>query len=171
MPTNIEIKAKTNQPVKIVEILQAHNAVFKGEDHQVDTYFRVPNGRLKLREGTIEQYLIHYHRCNQAGPKQSDVLLYACPAGSPLKAVLTEALGELVVVDKHRKIFFIDNVKFHVDNVQQLGAFVEIEAIDVDGSISVNRLNEQCQFYMELLSINHNDLIEVSYSDMLLGLQ
>ncbi len=73
----------------------------------------------------------------------------------------------ICVVDKSREIYFIDNVKFHIDTVKNLGAFVEIEAIDTDGSISREHLKEQCDYYMQLLQIKPSDLIADSYSDML----
>ncbi len=62
---NIEIKAKSNNQDMIRKILQSKNADFKGVDHQIDTYFKVNVGRLKLREGNIENSLIHYQRENK----------------------------------------------------------------------------------------------------------
>ncbi len=168
MALNIEIKAKCNDPVTIKEILKSHQADFKGVDHQIDTYFKVPNGRMKLREGNIETALIQYNRPNQAGPKKSDYVLYHPHPDSSLKQLLTQANGVLVVVDKLRSIYFIDNVKFHVDEVTDLGNFMEIEAIDSDGRLGEEKLMEQCQFYLNLLGIEENDLIENSYSDLLL---
>ncbi len=168
MALNIEIKAKCNDPVTIKEILKSHQADFKGVDHQIDTYFKVPNGRMKLREGNIETALIQYNRPNQAGPKKSDYVLYHPHPDSSLKQLLTQANGVLVVVDKLRSIYFIDNVKFHVDEVTDLGNFMEIEAIDSDGRLGEEKLMEQCQFYLNLLGIDENDLIENSYSDLLL---
>ncbi len=150
------------------EYLKANNADFKGVDHQIDTYFNVPNGRLKLREGEIENFLVHYERPDQEGPKQSKVTLYASQPGSTLKEALTNALGVLVVVDKKREIYFIENVKFHVDVVENLGTFMEIEAIDKDGSIGEDRLNEQCNTCLKEMGIKDKDLISVSYSDLLL---
>ena len=73
----IEIKARCSELDKARKILQGKHADFKGVDHQIDTYFRVNLGRLKLREGTIENHLIHYERENKEGPKQSKVLLLA----------------------------------------------------------------------------------------------
>lgn len=165
---NIEIKAKSNNQDEIREILKSKNADFKGVDHQVDTYFNVNNGRLKLREGNIENYLIHYQRDNKEGPKQSDVTLFKSDPQSSLKEILTRSLGILVVVDKQREIYFIDNVKFHIDRVEDLGTFVEIEAIDNDGTIGKDKLLEQCQFFLDLFKISQEDLISVSYSDLLL---
>lgn len=167
--TNIEIKARCHQPDVIRQILLKYQADFLGTDHQIDTYFNVSTGRLKLREGTIENYLIHYQRNNQLGPKQADVLLYSTKPEGNLKHVLTAALGILTVVDKQREIYFIDNVKFHIDCVNDLGNFVEIEAIDDNGSHSVEQLQVQCQQYIELLGIQKTELQSESYSDMLLA--
>ena len=85
-----------------------------------------------------------------------------------MKEILTKALGILVVVDKKREIYFIDNVKFHIDVVEHLGTFVEIEAIDNDGNIGKKKLLEQCQLYLDVFKIPQKDLISVSYSDLLL---
>ena len=165
---NIEIKAKSNCHDKIREILKSRNAKFIGVDHQIDTYFHVNFGRLKLREGRIENHLIHYIREDKGGPKQSNVTLFKSDPGSSLKEILTKALDVLVVVDKEREIYFIDNVKFHIDTVKELGTFVEIEAIDEDGCIGKEKLLEQCQFFIGLFKIPKKDLISVSYSDLLL---
>lgn len=165
---NIEIKARSERNGKIMEILLANHAEFKGIDHQVDTYFNIKSGRLKLREGNIENHLIHYQRDNIEGPKQSDVTLFKSEPDSALKEILTKALGILVTVDKEREIYFIGNVKFHLDRVKNLGSFVEIEAIDLDGAIGREILLRQCQQYLELFYIPAKDLISVSYSDLLL---
>lgn len=165
---NIEIKAYCSNPTAIRDWLQANHADYKGLDHQIDTYFKVPYGRLKLREGNIECALIHYHRPNQAGPKHSDIRYYKPQTAADLKQTLEAALGILVVVDKQRHIYFIDNVKFHVDEVQGLGAFVEIEAIDREGTLGLDHLQAQCAHYQATLGIAQGDLIAVSYSDLLL---
>jgi predicted adenylyl cyclase CyaB len=165
---NVEIKARTYRAVAIKELLEAQKARFVGVDHQIDTYFKVPKGRLKLRQGTIEKTLIHYHRPDQSGPKQSQVTLHHPIADESLKEVLQSALETLVVVDKQRAIYFIDNVKFHIDEVQGLGAFVEIEAIDIDGTIGLYHLHDQCEHYLQLLGIEAKDLVEQSYSDLLM---
>ena len=166
-----EIKARCNDADKIREILKSHNARFVGTDNQKDTYFNCNNGRLKLREGNIENTLIHYKRENKSGPKTSKVNIYKPKNGDPLKNVLTESLGVLVEVDKTREIFFIDNIKFHIDTLKGFGTFIEIEAIDETGEKSEGFLQNQCETYLTLFGINENDLIPVSYSDMLLELK
>lgn len=164
---NVEIKARCVKPQSVRQILLENNAHFIGEDHQVDTYFLVQTGRLKLREGNIENALIYYQRADQAGPKKSNVTLYPFAPDPSLKELLTAALGVKMVVDKRRSIFFIDNVKFHLDEVQGLGSFVEIEAIALNGEKTEAELLEQCRFYCKLLNIQDADLLENSYSDML----
>jgi adenylate cyclase class 2 len=128
----------------------------------------VSSGRLKLREGNIENHLIYYQRDNKSGPKRSDVILYEATPGSALKKILSEALGVLTVVDKQREIFFLNNVKFHIDTVRNLGTFVEIEAIDKGGNIGIENLRDQCRKYMEWLEVDPANLVSGSYSDLLL---
>jgi len=165
---NIEIKARIDDLKRIREILKSKKARFIGLDHQIDAYFKVNSGRLKLREGKIENSLVYYQRENKKGPKQSNVILFKLSPKSSLKEILIKALGILVIVDKQREIYFIDNVKFHIDNVKGLGTFVEIEAIDKNGTIGKDKLLKQCQFFLNLFKIPQKDLISVSYSDMLL---
>jgi adenylate cyclase, class 2 len=165
---NIEIKARTSKTAEIRKWLLDNNAVYKGTDFQTDTYFNTVKGRLKLRQGNIENNLIYYERQNQAGPKQSDFSLVEVADAVGLKEMLTAAVGIKVAVEKQREIFFIDNVKFHLDTLEQLGSFVEIEASNKYAPLSPEQLKEQCNFYMQQFAINENDLIDISYSDMLL---
>ena len=167
--STIEIKAKCTNQEKIREILKLHNADFKGVDHQVDTYFKVNNGRLKLREGNIENYLIFYERENVEGPKQSKALFYKNDPSSNLKDLLTKSIGILTIVDKQREIYFIKNIKFHLDNVQNLGTFIEVEVRDTVGDVKKEKLLQQCNFYLELLGIKETDFLENSYSDQILN--
>ena len=92
---NIEIKARCDDPQRVRTILNDCSADFKGTDHQVDTYFRTDSGRLKLRQGNIENSLIYYDRPDTAGPKRADVALYRTdsPGGSQLHEVLTKAMN------------------------------------------------------------------------------
>jgi len=164
---NIEIKARCENQDRVREILESRDARFLGEDHQVDTYFNVEKGRLKLREGTIENSLIYYYRADTAGPKRSDVVLYRLDPDPALREVLAASLGVKIVVDKHRQIYFDGNVKVHLDRVEGLGMFLEIEAIDADGSRTEEDLRIQCDFFIDLFSVADSDLVENSYSDLL----
>ena len=164
---NIEIKARCSDYSRIQAVLRERGADFVGEDHQRDTYFKVLHGRLKLREGNIENALIYYTRPDEKGPKQSDVILYNPEPGTALKSILVQALGVEIIVEKRRSIYFIGNVKFHLDEVQHLGTFVEVEAIDRDGTIGINVLRKQCDEYLRLFDIREDDLVSTSYSDLL----
>lgn len=164
---NIEIKARCNNHSKIKKILKSQNAVYQGKDHQIDTYFLSNSGRLKLREGQIENCLIYYKRQNIEGPKKSNCILYMTSPKSSLKQLLVDALGILVVVDKERDIYFIDNIKFHLDKVKKLGTFVEIE-VRGEEDAKKEKLLEQCQYYLKLFNISSEDLVSTSYSDILM---
>jgi len=166
---NIEIKARCADLQRIRELLLAKSAEFRGVDQQVDTYFQTPRGRLKLREGQLENALVYYEREDQKEPKQSNVFLVPLSPHSGLKEILSRVLGVLVVVEKQREIYFIENVKFHVDRVEGLGSFIEIEAIDLDNSLGKEKLLQQCQEFLALFTIAPPDLIAVSYSDLLLA--
>lgn len=169
MHLNFEFKARCSDPDSLEEKLLTLQPRFAGEDLQTDTYFVAPNGRLKLREGPIENALIHYNRADHADAKTSEVQLFSTKPGSNLKQLLTAALGVKVVVQKRRRIYFVDNVKFHFDRVEGLGTFVEVEAIDSDGSIGLEKLKEQCFYYREFLGLTADDCLSGSYSDMLLA--
>jgi predicted adenylyl cyclase CyaB len=168
---NVEIKARCKQADLIRQYLLDHAADFKGTDLQTDTYFHSPQGRLKLREGNIENNLIYYERDNQAGPKSSHFQLVKIADAAGLKQVLTQSMGIKVVVQKQRDIYYINNVKFHLDEVPGLGAFVEIEAGNMLADLTHEALQAQCAFYMAAFAIQQEDLMEVSYSDLLLALQ
>jgi adenylate cyclase class 2 len=165
---NIEIKARCADPSLVRQYLLSNAAEFKGTDHQTDTYFHVPNGRLKLREGNIENNLIYYERDNQAGPKSSHFNLVKVEDAMGLKQVLTKSNGIKVVVEKKREIYYIGNVKFHIDEVPGLGSFIEIEAGNILADLSREELNEQCNHYLKVFGVGEDDLVSVSYSDMLL---
>jgi len=164
---NIEVKTRHRHPDIIREYLKKNNADFKGIDHQIDTYFKVAHGRLKLRQGSIENNLIYYNRSDESKAKESHFQLVHIPEAKVLKEVLSRSLGIKIVVEKRREIYFIRNVKFHIDDVVGLGSFVEIEASNLHDEISKERLQEQCNFYIKEFGIEDGDLIAFSYSDML----
>ena len=164
-----EFKAKVENNDVAENKLLTLTPLFKGEDRQVDTYFNVSNGRLKIREGNLESALIWYNRPNDAGSKISEVLLYKPQPDSGLKEMLTKANGVKVVVDKRRKIYFVENVKFHFDQVEGLGDFMEVEAIDETGELGIEKIQRQCDYYASFFGIQSSQFMSSSYSDMLLN--
>jgi adenylate cyclase, class 2 len=167
---NIEFKAKIDDIKALEEKLFSLQPQYIGEDHQKDTYYNVSVGRLKLREGNIENALIWYNREDLGGAKQSDILLYKHLPENALKKILIKLHGIKTIVDKIRKIYFVDNVKFHFDNVKGLGTFIEVEAIDDNGTIGIEKLKKQCDYYIAFFGIEEKDFMKKSYSDMLIEL-
>ena len=109
------------------------------------------------------------------GGKQSDILLYKHQPDASLKDILTKIHGIKVIVKKVRKIYFVDNVKFHLDTIDELGTFIEVEAIDNSGNIGfesyrIGKLKEQCEKYANLFEIKSEDYVSHSYSDLILEL-
>jgi predicted adenylyl cyclase CyaB len=168
MPANIEIKARSRSPARQRELAARLSGSSGREIPQVDTYFNVPQGRLKLREGGESRELIYYARPQQAGPKRSE---YLClPAADPagLRAVLTAALGIRGVVRKTRLLFLVGQTRVHLDEVADLGAFIELEVVLAPGQSDQYGRAVATQL-MEQLEIDPQDLIAESYIDLLSG--
>ena len=166
---NFEFKAKIDEIEKYENKLLTLNPKFQGLDHQIDTYFNVEHGRLKLREGNIENSLINYDRENVSGSKESQIILYQHEPNVALKNILIRQLGVKIVVDKKRKIYFINNVKFHFDVVENLGTFMEVEAIDSKEEFTTEELKEQCDKYFDFFELTQNNIINKSYSDLIMN--
>ena len=167
---NFEFKAKIDWIEKYENKLLMLHPKFQGLDHQIDTYFNVQKGRLKLREGNIENSLINYDRENVSGSKKSQIILYQHEPNIALKNILIRQLGVKIVVDKRRKIYFIDNVKFHFDVVKNLGTFIEVEAIDSKEEFTLEELKQQCDKYFNFFELTQNNIVDKSYSDLILEL-
>jgi adenylate cyclase class 2 len=163
---NLEFKARVNDLEKQEQKLLGLDPLFIGFDRQIDTYFNVDRGRLKLREGNIENALIYYVRPDIQDIKQADILIYKHNPDKSLKEILERILGIRVIVEKNRKIYFIENVKFHFDSINSLGTFLEVEAIDETGKIPAEKLLEQCRFWFSFFGLKQSDLVNRSYGDM-----
>ena len=164
---NFEFKARLKDEPRAREALKRLGARFVGTDHQIDTYFHVPSGRLKVREGRIENALVFYRRSNIRRARQAAVEMMLLPRRNSLRAILARALGTLVVVDKRREIYFVKNVKIHLDRVRQLGEFLEVEAISHVGD--VKKIRSQARQFQKLFGITAKDIVAESYSDLILA--
>ena len=167
---NFEFKAKVDELEKYEKKLLTLNPKSIGLDHQIDTYFNVQHGRLKLREGNIENALINYDRENIPDSKESQIILYNHEPNIALKNILTRQFGVKIIVEKKRKIYFIDNVKFHFDIVDNLGTFIEVEATDCYGKFTLEELKKQCDIYFNFFDLTEQNIIDKSYSDLILEL-
>ena len=162
---NMEIKARVRSLDAVRRYLTERGARFVGTDRQRDTYFWCPSGRLKIRRGNIENALIFYRREDLAAVRASAVRIVPLTADAALDDILASALGIRVVVAKTREIYFVENVKFHLDSVENLGEFLEIEAIGTEDQADTLRL--QCEEYLELIGIDLSALVGASYSELL----
>jgi adenylate cyclase class 2 len=164
---NIELKARCADPARVRALLEAAGADFRGVDEQRDVYFHVPEGRLKLRRGTIERSLIFYRRADDVAVKPSHVTVARlAEAPEALEDTLAAALGVRAVVEKRREIRYLGNVKFHLDEVPGQGSFVEIEAIESPEARDEKTLRAQCEEWRVKLGIVPADLVAFSYGDL-----
>lgn len=128
---NIEIKFHTPSLSEIHSFLQYHPSIsFQWEKEQTDIYFRVNRGRLKLRfQNNSEAELIFYQRDDDENARLSQYLIYYPGQTNLLKDLLENALGIRSVVKKKRTLYQFKNVRIHLDEVENLGSFLECEAV------------------------------------------
>ncbi|MBV9817888.1 MAG: cytidine deaminase [Solirubrobacterales bacterium] len=166
---NVELKARDADPRTTAARCRALGARDHGVLEQRDTYFHGRVGRLKLRQtadGPAE--LIAYRRPDGAEPGASGYV--RAPAGDPaaLREALVAALGPaIVVVDKRRRLFTWESVRIHLDEVEGLGTFVELESI-VGGDAGEARARAALARLRAELAIADDALVAVSYCDLLL---
>ncbi|MFA6112254.1 MAG: class IV adenylate cyclase [Candidatus Latescibacterota bacterium] len=163
--TNIEIKARCADLGRAEENLSALGAGPAGSFRQRDTYFRVPTGRLKLRElGPDEGHLIFYQREDAAGPKRSEYRIAFTSDPEALRSMLAEVLGTWVEVEKTRQVWLWENVRIHLDEVAGLGQFLELEAVTDAAGIEESR--RRIETLMRALEIRPEELVPGSYGDL-----
>ncbi len=136
--------------------------------NQRDTFFRVANGKLKLREENGGAVLIFYRRRNgESGPLMiSDYEIMSVADAARMLRIFDDALGAIAVVEKVRILMTRDNVRLHLDRVANLGQFGEIEAVIADGD-DPERSRGAVDEILATLGVGHADLIDVSYFELL----
>jgi homotetrameric cytidine deaminase len=165
---NIEVKARDADPGRTLELALALGAEDRGEISQRDTYFARARGRLKLREQEPgETELIQYRRDDADEPRTSHYRRVAAGAAGGLREALDEAYGTLVVVEKRRRLLVWEEVRIHLDEVEGLGQFVELEAVAPADSKLAGE-HEKVARLREELRIEDGALVAASYSDLLL---
>lgn len=165
---NIEIKARIVDATRLREKVKDLAHSFLGSDHQIDTYFTTKNGRMKLRESKLSgDYLILYQRSDQAGPRSSIYETIPVKRSAEVKTILGNLLGRDLVVEKVRDIYLYENVRIHLDKVENLGDFLEFEAV-MDNHHQFHDLEiEKVNRLMEILNISASDLVPKSYQDLI----
>jgi len=167
MARNIEIKAKANDfasQVTIGDRISDQELVIL---FQEDTFFNVPEGRLKLREfPDTNAVLIFYQRTDSKGPKLSDYHITEIEDAAGLKDVLDKAYGIRQVVKKIRSLYMIGRTRLHFDEVEGLGDFIELEVVLNDND-TIERGEAEAEALMQQLNIQADDLVDVAYIDLL----
>jgi len=165
----VELKARVEDHDFLRKKLSALGAEHAGTFRQTDSYFEVPEGRLKLREvtddGTAE--LIYYERENIAGPKSDDAFILRVQEPEELKKILKKILTPLVVIEKVREIYRYNGTQIHLDTVKNLGKFIEFERQTSDDPKMIKKDRLTLQKLMKKLKIDPNNLESLSYSDLL----
>jgi len=167
MPRNVEIKARVDS----IDALQPR--VDKIADSgpteilQDDTFFKCPSGRLKLRAfSETAGELIFYQRPDQAGPKESFYGISPTASPNTMREVLSLAYGQSGRVRKRRTLYIAGRTRIHLDRVEDLGDFLELEVVLADGEpveVGVSVAHE----LLATLGIDHSQLIDGAYVDLL----
>jgi homotetrameric cytidine deaminase len=166
---NVEIKARDADPAATAARCEALGAADEGVLHQRDTYFAGRHGRLKLREqGGPGAELIAYRRPDTTEAQESAFIRAAAEDPEALREALVAALGVTVVVVKRRRLFTWQHVRIHLDEVEGLGTFIELEAMVGPGLDSPEQAAEKVARLRSELAIADGALVAVGYSDLLL---
>ena len=167
MPANIEIKARVRDFDKLKARAESLCDTPVQVIPQEDTFFNIPKGRLKLRElAANHAQLVWYARTDDIGPKRSDYQIYETDNPGQLKSTLTLALGVRGVVKKIRYLYLAGQTRIHLDDVDGLGQFMELEVVmrpgqsDAEGQAIAEEL-------MNKLGITSGDLLDGAYMDMI----
>ena len=165
----VELKAKVYDLEVVRRKLTILGARHIGTFRQIDVYFNVPEGRLKLREveGNNNAELIYYERENIAGPKRSNVFILKIQEPEIFKNLLERLLKTRVIVEKVREIYQYQGTKIHLDMVEKLGNFVEFERKTPAGAQAIKKNRQILEKLMEKLGINPENLEKLSYSDLI----
>ena len=166
MAANVEIKARTSNSKEIETLLESRTATEPVTLQQEDTFFSVPKGRLKMRCDPLGHCeLIYYHRANEKGPVLSRYFRKEIKDPETTKNHLRELFGIKNVIRKSRKLFALDNVRIHLDEVEGLGRFVEIEVL-VGKDCDEVRARYKAKQMMDELRITELDLVDRAYEDL-----
>ena len=169
MPSNVEIKARVtdlNRLRRAAMQIATDPCQTMGQE---DVFFHTATGRLKLRifdEGSGE--LIYYERPDMTGAKQSNYQIHRTSEPLQLRQLLSAALGETVTVKKKREVYMVGQTRIHLDEVDGLGPFMELEVVLAPGQDSEEGRTIASDL-MQKLGVNESDLVPCAYADLLLS--
>ena len=163
---NIEIKAHVRDRRHVRAFMRARGSRHEVQ-HQRDVFFHAPHGRLKLRcfpDGT--GVLVAYERADQTGPKLSDYTLAEVQDAEKLEEALSRSLGIRGIVEKKREIAIVGQTRVHLDDVKELGVFLELEVV-LRPRQSAKQGLAVAKRLMAELHVEDRDLLDRAYMDML----
>ena len=167
----VELKARVRDHDIIRNKLSRIGAEYIGTFHQIDQYFQVPEGRLKLREikenDTIE--LIYYIRENILGPKLDEAFILKIQDYEDLKNILVRILKVSNVIEKVREIYHFQGTQIHLDTVKNLGKFIEFERKSENDSRIIEKNRKILERLLEKIKIPSENLEAKSYNDLVNG--
>ncbi len=167
MARNVEIKARVTDLAAVRSRAIALATEPLRNIKQTDVFFVVPHGRLKVREfrdGTGE--LISYDRADRPGPKASDYTRVVCPDARSLSRALGRVLPERGTVVKRRELLLVGRTRVHLDKVEHLGSFVELEVVLAEGEPVEDGIREADEL-LDALGIPQSALVPGAYIDLL----
>jgi predicted adenylyl cyclase CyaB len=169
MPANVEIKARVEDLDRLRDYLERTTGTTGELLIQEDVFFKVPLGRLKLRIFDAQRgELIAYRRADQTAPKLSEYAIAPTSQPAALRTVLAEALGVVGVVRKRRWLFKLGATRVHLDRVEGLGDFVELEVALEAGQSAADGVHRASEL-MAALEISDSALVAEAYVDLIAG--
>jgi len=167
MPSNIEIKARVSDAARMRRMVEGTGASGPQLLVQEDIFFPCRQGRMKLRILSADDgELICYDRPDQPGAKCSEYAITHTSAPLELREVLDRALGVLAVVKKRRLLYLLKQTRIHLDEVENLGSFIELEVVLLPGQ-AAEEGGRIVHDLMQRLEIAESDLISCAYADLL----
>jgi predicted adenylyl cyclase CyaB len=165
VPTNLELKIRVTSHQSLKKILEQIGAENKGMLNQKDVYYSIPNGLLKLRIENRYESLIFYNRNENDKNRWSDfeVLQFANAKGEKF---FNNLFDVEVIIKKKRELFYYDDTRIHLDKVNNLGKFLELETRVINGKVDAKKRFEKI---ISLLKLDESKQIRKSYKDLLMG--
>lgn len=170
MARNVEIKARVTDPAQLLARIQRLADSGPEVLNQEDVFFHCANGRLKLRtmdtSGGARAELIYYRRDDDAGPKESHYTLLAVADPIATRELLTQAYGVRGVVRKRRQLWLVGPTRVHLDDVEGLGTYLELEVV-LAPEVSSDDGMQTATGLMRDLGISSESLVRGAYIDLL----
>jgi predicted adenylyl cyclase CyaB len=166
MSRNVEIKARVADLAAVEAEARRIATEGPSDIEQDDTFFSCASGRLKLRElSPVRGQLIYYSRPDVAGPKVSDYWISGTDSPAAMRETLARALGIVGRVRKRRRLYLVDRTRIHLDAVEGLGSFVELEVVLNEGESPAQGMDTAKQI-MKSLGIADSQLVRGAYVDL-----